>query len=715
MHELGSIVRRALLEPSRVVTASTDRQRMRVLAAICLPLIAFEVWSIALATPEALPIYVVAALFWVVAYAFSRTSHTTVAGLYAALAACVIPYAGIGTELASTSSIEEVMWLVLAVLVASLTLPTTALAAWGVANVAVLATLFSINTGIPHQAALNVVGFMGLVTFLAGIWSSMRTRDDRLIEQNTNMLTEVAESLRQEKDFTNKTIAAMEDVLLVVDSRRNIMVVNRALCALLGFDENKLAGLPAALLFANPDTVNEVFSGMLRKTVSTGDQIDDIAIRLLSSQGMPIPMTLNASAIRDDRGRLLGAVCVARDMRPAVKLADMAAKEALQLDRYNELESTNRRLVEAQAQLIHAGKLAAVGQLAAAVDHEINNPLTTIQLSALFLRDELSKDTDSQAHVSNIVQEGKRAQDIVQKLLEFGRETGLVQEPVDLLDIVRSSLALVGHKIRMRGVGIDTSTMEGRFIVIGDPAQLRQVVINLLLNAGQSVQAGGKITLGMEVLDGMVHLSVKDTGHGMTKAVRERIFEPFFTTREFGEGTGLGLSVSYGIIRGHGGSIEVESRESRGSTFTLVLPWRPERTKPVVLIVDDDPVILPALSTAVRRAGCECFSAQNSHDALGIVAGHDVDIVISDMNLGRDDGVELLTEIYERYPAIITMLISGATIPDVPDHIFDFLPKPISMRDLKHAIGKAMEARRSARSQVQVPVQSGIRRPDQAH
>ncbi len=676
---------------------------MRILAALSLPLIAFELWSILTAGSAALPIYVVAALFWVVAYAFSRTTRTTAAGLYAALAASVVPYAGIGTEIASTSGQEEAMWLVLAVLVAGLTLPTRALAGWGVANLVIVGGLTFSNPEIPQGAALKVTGFVALVTILSGIWSAMKTADDRKLELQTVQLRTVAASLRQEQAFTDKTIAAMGDVLLVTDEQRNIRSVNRALSELLRFDQEKLIGLPAALLFANPDELNELFSGMLRRNVTGGDIVDAMPVRLMTSTGTIIPMTLNGAAIRSESGRLQGAVCVARDMRPAVELAAMAAEEASQRQRSDELEATNRQLIQAQAQLVQAGKLAAVGQLAAAVAHEINNPLTTINLTANFLRDDLANDPASLIHVHNVLESGKQCQAIIRNLLEFGRETGLVQEPVDLLDVVKSSMALIGHNIQLSGARIDASTMEGRFIVLGDPSQLRQVVINLLLNAGRAVGVGGNITLGMEVVEGLVRLTIKDDGHGMSRKVRERIFEPFFTTREVGEGTGLGLSVAYGIVRGHGGTIEVRSVEGRGSTFTVILPWRPERTQPVVLVIDDDPVVLPALTTAVRRAMCDAYSAQNGADAMRILATHSVDVVICDMNLGREDGIEVLELVSERYPSTMAILLSGATMPELPECIFDFLPKPVTLKQLKFVIAKAMSARRGRAGRPQLP------------
>jgi PAS domain S-box-containing protein len=666
---------------------------MCALAAFCLPLILFQSFRVVSSPISVVPIYAISALFFVVAYAFSRTRHTTVAGLYAALASSVIPYGGVGSVLVGTSVYEEVMWMVLAVFIASLALPLVPLLAWGAANVSILGLLFLRNPEIPSEAALTVIAFLSLVTCLSGIWSSIRASDSRTIEQNTAELTRTSNHLRREMEFATKTIEAMGDALLVVDNLGNLLLVNGSLCELLGFERERLSGLPAAMLFSNPDHIEEIYSRIHPEGSTDSDLIEAKSTHLVTSDGEQIPMTLNVAAIRADNQRLLGVVCVARDMRPAARLAAVEQEELSQRKRSEELEASNQRLVQMQAQHIHAGKLAAVGQLASAFAHEISVPLDEIQHTANRL-EKRTHDAQASSNIAEILASRDRAQTIVDRLLTFGRERGRIQEPVDLSEIVQSSLELVGHKIRMTGARLSSDSQRGRYMVLGDPAQLQQLVLNLLLNAGQAVDDSGAISVKLEIVDTLVQLVVADDGIGMSREAQTRIFEPFFTTDDFGDGPGLGLSTAYGIARGHGGSISVNSQPGEGASFTVRMTWRPEQAKPVVLIVDDNSLVLPALTTAVTRAGSEAFSASNSVDAMSILAKHSVDIVLSDLDLGREDGVEFLDAVHKAYPKTMTLLISGSTLSDIPDHVFDFLPKPVSFRDLKFAIANAMTERR---------------------
>jgi PAS domain S-box-containing protein len=666
---------------------------MCALAAFCLPLILFQLLRVVSSPASLAPIYAVSALFFVVAYVFSRTRHTVVAGLYAALAASVIPYGGIGSGLAGTSVYEEVMWMVLAVFVASLALPIGPLLAWGAANVAILGLLFLRNPEIPSDAALTVIAFVSLVTCLSAIWSSIRDSDARTIEQNTADLTRTSNHLRREMEFATKTLEAMGDALLVADNQQNLLLVNRALCELLGFERERLGGLPAAMLFSNPENIQDIYTNLHPQTASDSDLIRAKSIHLVTSEGQPIPMTLNVAAIRGADQELLGVVCVARDMRPAAKLAAIEQEELLQRKRSEELEASNLHLVQMQAQHIHAGKLAAVGQLAAAFAHEIAAPLSEIQQTAARL-ERRTHDAQASSNIADILASKDKAQTIVDRLLTFGRDRGRVQEPVDLAEVVQASLDLVGHKIRMSGAQLTSDPQFGRFIVLGDPAQLQQLVINLLLNAGQAIDEDGHISVELDVVNTSVQLVITDNGVGMSDEAQARAFEPFFTTKDFGEGPGLGLSTAYGIAKGHGGTIAVTSRRGEGASFTIRVPWRPEQAKPVVLIVDDNSMVLPALTTAVTRAGSEAFAATNSEDAMTILAKHSVDIVLSDLDLGREDGMEFLDAVHKAYPKTLTLLISGSTLSDIPEHVFDFLPKPVSFRDLKFALAKAMTERR---------------------
>ena len=240
-----------------------------------------------------------------------------------------------------------------------------------------------------------------------------------------------------------------------------------------------------------------------------------------------------------------------------------------------ELSHSLEQLKQAQAQLIQSAKLAAVGQLAAGVAHEINNPLTTIAGFSELLLGDLPPDSAMRSDLTLIRREAQRARDVVRRLLDFARQTGPHSEPADMNDVVRETVTLMRNAAATKHARVVEDY--GRDIPWPrlDVNQFKQVVLNLLNNAMQAMPKGGVLTVTTEICNRDrpgVCLHVTDTGLGIPAENMERIFDPFFTTKPTGEGTGLGLAVSYGIVREHGGKIEVRSVLNQGTTFTVWLP-----------------------------------------------------------------------------------------------------------------------------------------------
>jgi signal transduction histidine kinase len=239
----------------------------------------------------------------------------------------------------------------------------------------------------------------------------------------------------------------------------------------------------------------------------------------------------------------------------------------------------NRMMIDLQkheAMLIQAHKMRAIGTLTAGVAHELNNPLNNITLTSEMLLEDFDElDAGEQREmVSDVVREAERAKNIVSNLLDFTRESETRLEPLDLVQLVRSTIALVHNQVKIAGIKVELNAMDTPPPILGDSQQLTQVFVNLILNAVQASERGGKIQVLVHPADRADHLSVKiiDYGTGMPKHILTRIFDPFFTTKDKGQGTGLGLSVSQGIIAKHNGRMLVDSREGRGSTFTVILP-----------------------------------------------------------------------------------------------------------------------------------------------
>jgi two-component system NtrC family sensor kinase len=253
----------------------------------------------------------------------------------------------------------------------------------------------------------------------------------------------------------------------------------------------------------------------------------------------------------------------------AYELASLAERIAMERER-----------AHLQDQLRHADRLATIGQLAAGVAHELNEPLNTTLGFAQLCRKHPGLPAAASADLEKIIAATLHARETVRKLMLFARERPPAREWISLQRMVDEGIAFVESRAQKSGVEIRRDVSPDLPEILADPNQLTQVVVNLAVNAIQAMPAGG--TLGLELYregSGIV-LAVEDNGEGMPPQVAERIFEPFFTTKGVGEGTGLGLSVVHGIVTGHGGTIRVKSSDGHGSRFEVWLPVEPPDVAP---------------------------------------------------------------------------------------------------------------------------------------
>jgi len=263
-------------------------------------------------------------------------------------------------------------------------------------------------------------------------------------------------------------------------------------------------------------------------------------------------------------------------------MADELQASRAKLERWNEelqaeVEARTKELRAAQAQLVEAQKLAAIGQLGAGVAHEINNPLTGILGNAQLLLESVKKGGPDRDALEKIEALARRCRDITQNLLRFSEQQAVAdRQEVDLNKVVVDALGLVDGQIRAGGIGLSLDLAAPAPRVHGDPGQLAQVVLNLVQNARTACleRPGAELRVATRASGGTVELVVQDNGKGIPPEHLPRIFEPFFTTKDLWSNVGLGLSVTYRIVSEHGGRISVESKPGEGSTFTVALPVR---------------------------------------------------------------------------------------------------------------------------------------------
>ena len=237
------------------------------------------------------------------------------------------------------------------------------------------------------------------------------------------------------------------------------------------------------------------------------------------------------------------------------------------------IERQKEQLETANQRLLQAAKLASVGELASGMAHEINNPIGIILGRTDYIlatQDGLSAEAKEDLRV--VRSQAERVAATVRSLLTFARPSALSVQRVDLAELVEEAVKLEAPRCRSAAVEIECSPWGRIPAILGDPDRLRQVLINVMNNAIDAMPQGGRLSISMVNGRGQVVVDISDTGKGITEEDQARIFDPFFTTKPAGKGTGLGLAVSYGIIRDHGGEILVSSLTGRGSTFSIVLP-----------------------------------------------------------------------------------------------------------------------------------------------
>ena len=257
----------------------------------------------------------------------------------------------------------------------------------------------------------------------------------------------------------------------------------------------------------------------------------------------------------------------------------------------DKVDERSRQLQAAQQKLQYNDRLASLGTLAASVAHEINNPIAGV-LNLSMLMQRILKDDGIPAgrvpefrkYLSQVTNETSRVGHIVSDLLSFSRRGKPQRSAADLNRLVKTTVSLVDHKLKLANIALDLQLAENLPSVHCDGGQIQQVVLNLVLNAAESMQSRGEGTVTVKTWPGedgnSVKVSVGDTGEGIPAEILPRIFDPFFTTKPDGKGVGLGLAVSYGIVQAHGGEIEAKSRVGEGTVFTMMLPLLPPAPQP---------------------------------------------------------------------------------------------------------------------------------------
>jgi PAS domain S-box-containing protein len=469
-----------------------------------------------------------------------------------------------------------------------------------------------------------------------------------------------------------------------------------------------------------------------------GERIEHFETVRLTRDGRRIDISLTVSPMRNSEGKIIGASKIARDVSNRKRTEELLSRARNDLLEANEelekrVQERTADLQQAHAallknideqknleeQLRQAQKMESIGTLAGGIAHDFNNVLNIIRAYATLVSRRSPADQQIVESMQVINEEIDRAAAVVRQLLTLARKTETVLARTDVNQVVVTVSELI-KKTFPKTIEISLDLNLKLPPVLADSNQLGQALLNICVNARDAMPAGGILTFTTETIKGdelqqrhpgikaepYVCIGISDTGTGMDESVRARIFEPFFTTKAFGEGTGLGLAMVYGLIKNHNGFIDVESELSRGTTFRLYMPGAASSEAPAgnrtakeeapaqqrnvqrgtVLVVEDEQPMIRLLSDVLQKAGYSTLVAMDGEEAMGLFHRHrdKIDLVLLDLNLPKADGTEVIRALKKQKPEVCIIVASGYLEPEMKEQLLqtgvkDYIHKPYSI------------------------------------
>ncbi len=517
-------------------------------------------------------------------------------------------------------------------------------------------------------------------------------RDVEVVVENFQDITEMKEtqkSLRESEEKIRNIFETSEEVLFASDIKGEITDINPAVERVAGYSVEEMIGKSAFIFYEDPHEREELVNELKRNGFLKNKEI-----HLFAKDGSILYGLVTANPRLDDKGNIIGLRGSIRDITEMKKL---------------------------EYQFMQTQKMEAIGNLAGGIAHNFNNILTGIMGYAEYLLLKRKPDDQDYKAVKTIFNATQRAVELTSQLLNIARSGTHIPKRINLNDIVKETLLLLSGSID-KSIKIKTHFQKEIDQIRGDRGQIEQCLLNLCLNAREAMTGGGKIVIETQniYLDGnyatnhieartgdYVMMSVSDTGVGIPQKIKSRIFEPFFTTKNDKGGTGMGLATLYGIIKNHGGFVNVYSEEGKGSVFKLYFPVIPGAIEEkdelgeelgkqtmmsgseTVLIIDDEQYVLDIWSDYLTDYGFKVLTAKNGKKGIKLFKerADDIDIVILDYIMPDISGRDVLKRLKEIKEDIKVLVASGYSKNGQAKEMMDdsadgFIQKPSILSDL---------------------------------
>jgi len=364
----------------------------------------------------------------------------------------------------------------------------------------------------------------------------------------------IENELREANEFFMNLIESSVDGIIADDMKGDIFIFNKGAETLTEYTAKEVIGKLHITEIYPEGVAKEIMKKLRSPDYGGVGKFIPTQLNVVNKFGEEIPIQLSAVLIYDGTGKEIASVGIFTDLRPRLMM--------------------EKKLQETHVQLVSSEKMASLGKLAAGIAHEINNPLGGILIYSSLMMEDLPEEDSKRGDLARIVQEAGRCKEIVKSLLEFARQTEPKMEPTDINRAITDGLFFLENQALFHNIRIIKKLDPFLPFVKGNAGQLKQVFMNIIVNAAEAIHGSGTLTITTSPAPGrkMVLVEFTDTGEGIPAENLTRIFDPFFTTKEVGKGTGLGLATSYGIIEDHGGKISVKSQVGEGTTFTIELP-----------------------------------------------------------------------------------------------------------------------------------------------